>query len=238
MQLDNLEDLWIKREITTELQSVAATFPVVTLSGPRQVGKTSVLERTFSDLPYVSLDIAANAEMAETRPADFLRLYPFPAGALFSFSWKETCKITKALLHGQRPCRLAHGISKPGRPLGKSLCRRLMGKSCNRAVASLARLASPFHRALVLARPGRQRGGPGYRIQWPVARRRMQTYRKAGSQGHPGAAKICLLSRRCNDRLAHRGLHCPAAPRNKPWHHRPRRQNDMGTRLTGLRGHL
>jgi len=70
--------MWIEREITNELIDMAASFPVVVMVGPRQVGKTSVLERTFADFEYVSLDVAANAEMAETRPEDFLRLHPPP----------------------------------------------------------------------------------------------------------------------------------------------------------------
>lgn len=70
--------MWIEREIADELAEIAASFPVVVVIGPRQVGKTSVLERAFASLDYVSLDVAANAEMAETRPDDFLRLHPPP----------------------------------------------------------------------------------------------------------------------------------------------------------------
>lgn len=70
--------MWIEREIASDLIEAAASFPVVVVVGPRQVGKTSVLERTFPGHAYVSLDVAAHAEMAETRPEDFLRLYPPP----------------------------------------------------------------------------------------------------------------------------------------------------------------
>jgi uncharacterized protein len=70
--------MWIERDIARELPGIAASFPVVVLAGPRQVGKTSVLERTFPGYTYLSLDVAAHAEMAETRPEDFLRRYPPP----------------------------------------------------------------------------------------------------------------------------------------------------------------
>jgi len=70
--------MWIEREISTELQELARTFPVVALVGPRQVGKTSILERVFPDYGYVSLDVAANAETAETRPQEFLKRFPPP----------------------------------------------------------------------------------------------------------------------------------------------------------------
>jgi predicted AAA+ superfamily ATPase len=70
--------MWIERDLAKELPDIAASFPVVVLVGPRQVGKTSILERTFSSHTYISLDVAAYAEMAETRPEDFLRSYPPP----------------------------------------------------------------------------------------------------------------------------------------------------------------
>ncbi|MBN1105219.1 MAG: ATP-binding protein [Deltaproteobacteria bacterium] len=53
-------------------------FPVVALVGPRQIGKTSLLERLFPDYGYVTLDVASNAEAAETRPQEFLERHPPP----------------------------------------------------------------------------------------------------------------------------------------------------------------
>ncbi len=46
--------------------------------GPRHVGKTSLLERSFPELDLVSLDVHAHAEMAETRPEAFLSAHPPP----------------------------------------------------------------------------------------------------------------------------------------------------------------
>lgn len=70
--------MWIERTIVPELRRLASAFPVVALVGPRQVGKTSVLERAFAGTRYVSLDVASLAEMAETRPAEFLERHPPP----------------------------------------------------------------------------------------------------------------------------------------------------------------
>jgi hypothetical protein len=64
--------MWIEREIATEIKKAASGFPVVALVGPRQVGKTSILERLFPEYRYVSLDVATNAEAAETRPQAFV----------------------------------------------------------------------------------------------------------------------------------------------------------------------
>jgi uncharacterized protein len=70
--------MWIEREISAEIKEAASAFPVVALVGPRQVGKTSTLERLFPNHGYVSLDVAANAEAAETRPQEFILRHPPP----------------------------------------------------------------------------------------------------------------------------------------------------------------
>jgi hypothetical protein len=70
--------MWIEREISKELRQVVKAFPVAVLMGPRQVGKTSLLEKVFSEYTYVSLDVSSNAEAAETRPQEFLDRYPPP----------------------------------------------------------------------------------------------------------------------------------------------------------------
>ena len=70
--------MWIERELEENLISLADTFPAVVLTGPKQTGKTSLLERTFSAYHYVSLDYPQIAESAETRPEEFLVKYPPP----------------------------------------------------------------------------------------------------------------------------------------------------------------
>jgi len=70
--------MWIEREISPKLREIAASFPALVLVGPRQVGKTSLLERIFPDYTYVSLDVASYAEMAETQPQEFLQQFKPP----------------------------------------------------------------------------------------------------------------------------------------------------------------
>ena len=51
-------------------------FPVVTLTGPRQSGKTTLVRDVLPGKPYVSLESPAQREFARVQPADFLRQYP------------------------------------------------------------------------------------------------------------------------------------------------------------------
>lgn len=70
--------MWISREIEPLLSSLAQTKPVLLLTGSRQVGKTSLLQRVFPDYQYVSLDLPSVAEEAEEAGERFLEKHPPP----------------------------------------------------------------------------------------------------------------------------------------------------------------
>ena len=70
--------MWYEREIRRKIQRLAATFPAIVVTGARQVGKTTLLRRMYPDYHFVTLDRPAYAEMAETRPDDFLRQFQAP----------------------------------------------------------------------------------------------------------------------------------------------------------------
>lgn len=57
---------------------LARSYPAVVLTGPRQVGKTTLLKELFPAHKYVSLDGVNEASMAEESPDEFLRRYPPP----------------------------------------------------------------------------------------------------------------------------------------------------------------
>jgi len=71
--------MWIPRSIEPELRKLAATRPVVVLTGARQTGKTSTLRRLFPDYGFVSLDLPSEAEQAQKEPALFLQRHPPPS---------------------------------------------------------------------------------------------------------------------------------------------------------------
>jgi predicted AAA+ superfamily ATPase len=70
----------IKRLITTELIEAAREYPVVTVFGPRQSGKTTLSRMTFPEKPYYSLENPDLRMAAETDPKGFLST--LPAGAI------------------------------------------------------------------------------------------------------------------------------------------------------------
>ncbi len=62
----------IKRDIKPKLEQLAQQFPVVAVVGPRQSGKTTLTQMTFSTYAYVSLEDLDVREFAQTDPRRFL----------------------------------------------------------------------------------------------------------------------------------------------------------------------
>ncbi len=48
--------MMIERALQKEFQTLMGQYPVVTLTGPRQSGKTMLAKSTFPDKPYVNLE--------------------------------------------------------------------------------------------------------------------------------------------------------------------------------------
>ncbi len=66
------------RQISDRILALADSFPVIVLTGARQVGKTTLLKHLFPSHNYVSLDLIPEAELAENSPSEFLRRNPEP----------------------------------------------------------------------------------------------------------------------------------------------------------------
>jgi predicted AAA+ superfamily ATPase len=69
-----------KRHMQKELESAAIQYPVVTLMGPRQSGKTTLMQYVFPHKAYVNLEAPDTRELAKTDPRGFLGR--FPEGAI------------------------------------------------------------------------------------------------------------------------------------------------------------
>lgn len=71
----------IPRLLSSTLQRLAASFPIVAVTGPRQSGKTTLSRAIFADKPYVSLEDPTERAFAQEDAHGFLAR--FPQGAIF-----------------------------------------------------------------------------------------------------------------------------------------------------------
>ena len=65
----------ILREIRVKLAEFARDYPVVTVVGPRQSGKTTLVRMEFPHHAYVNLESLSDREFAATDPVAFLRQF-------------------------------------------------------------------------------------------------------------------------------------------------------------------
>lgn len=64
------------REMESELRSMASCYPIVTITGPRQSGKTTLVKNTFPQKAYVNLEAPDIRALAKEDPRYFLAKYP------------------------------------------------------------------------------------------------------------------------------------------------------------------
>ena len=65
----------IKRDLEELLHGWRSSFPVITITGPRQSGKTTLCRSVFADLPYVSFEDPDKQELFHEDPRGFLAGY-------------------------------------------------------------------------------------------------------------------------------------------------------------------
>ena len=69
----------IPRKIMRRVCELTRTFPVVTIEGPRQSGKTTLAKMAFPEYTYANLEDTATRRLAETDPRGFLAKFRAPA---------------------------------------------------------------------------------------------------------------------------------------------------------------
>ena len=71
---------YITRNLETVVEQVTKEYPVVLVTGPRQVGKTTMLRKLMegTDRGYVSLDDLNERSMAKNDPELFLQIHQPP----------------------------------------------------------------------------------------------------------------------------------------------------------------
>ena len=66
----------IRREISDNLITLAGKYPVVTITGPRQSGKTTLAKEVFKEKVYINLEAMDSREFARSDPRGFLKRIP------------------------------------------------------------------------------------------------------------------------------------------------------------------
>ena len=119
MELHN----FIPRKLAGHAVSTFQKYPVITITGPRQSGKTTLAMATFPQKPYVNLENPLVRQFAEEDPVAFLNQYP--DGAVIDeiqrvpglLSWiqvtvDEKRKNSLYVLTGSQQFELMRGISQ------------------------------------------------------------------------------------------------------------------------------
>lgn len=68
----------IQREMTSLVKQRADEFPVITITGPRQSGKTTIVKDCFPEHDYVNLEDPETRELAESDYRRFFEMHPAP----------------------------------------------------------------------------------------------------------------------------------------------------------------
>lgn len=112
----------INRNLAPKLRQMLKYFPILSINGPRQSGKSTLLKNTFAELPYITLENPDDLNLALTDPVGFLA--NFPKGAILDevqnapqlFSYLQhivdTNSKIKFILCGSQNFLLNHQISQ------------------------------------------------------------------------------------------------------------------------------
>lgn len=130
----------INRSLSKKLKHLASKFPVVSVLGPRQSGKTTLVRDVFSKMDYVSLEDLDNREFAIKDPRGFLSTYSNGAVIdeaqrapdIFSYIQTEVDKSQKAprfILTGSQNILLHEHISQT--LAGRVAILKLLPLSCD-----------------------------------------------------------------------------------------------------------
>lgn len=111
----------IKRQLETKVRTLWEKFPIITITGPRQSGKTTLIKMLDLKLPYVTLEDLDIRGLALSDPRGFLSNYP--DGAILDevqqapnlFSYLQTAVDggrARYLLSGSQNFQLLESISQ------------------------------------------------------------------------------------------------------------------------------
>ena len=120
----------ISREIAQLVQKRALEFPVLTLTGPRQSGKTTLVKECFPDYEYVNLEDPETREMAETDYHRFFAVHPAPVIVDEIQRVPKLASVIQTLVDAQRQERGRFILTGSHQPiLRETVSQSLAGRS-------------------------------------------------------------------------------------------------------------
>ena len=143
----------IERTLSGVVEKISRSFPVLLLTGPRQVGKTTLLKSLVPGArAYVTLDDLEQRELARNDPALFLQAHPAPllvdevqyAPELFPYIKTHVDRHGKSgdfWLTGSQKFQIMKGVTES--LAGRVAIVDLLGLS-NREARGAARTSAPF----------------------------------------------------------------------------------------------
>ena len=112
----------IRRELLPHLLGAARRFPVVTVTGPRQSGKTTLYRAAFPKLPHANFEASDTRAFATDDPRGFLRSNRRPRVLQRA---RPACRgARKRRTGGAGPRSWWRGIARPARHQGRAVGRR------------------------------------------------------------------------------------------------------------------
>jgi len=68
--------MYFKRNVSSQITKLQKSFPIISVTGPRQSGKTTFLQHHFSNFTYFNLENPQTREFIESDPQQFFKTNP------------------------------------------------------------------------------------------------------------------------------------------------------------------
>lgn len=131
--------MYIKRNIEEKILEASKQFASITIYGPRQVGKSTMIEKVFPNFEYVSLDDIELRDFALRNPKEFIKYYSHPliideiqkAPQLLDYIKIEIDEMKKRCLNNNVNIELLYIISGSNQyELQEAITESLAGRTC------------------------------------------------------------------------------------------------------------
>lgn len=139
--------MYIKRDIEEKIIEASQQFASITVYGSRQVGKSTLIEKIFPEIEYVTLDDIEVRSYAISNPKEFLKYYGKPliideiqkAPKLLEYIKIEIDEMKKNCLMNNEKTKLLYILSGSNQfELQEAITESLAGRTCVFNLASLS----------------------------------------------------------------------------------------------------